>query len=141
MKHGDGHDHVGKDSKGCDASEQSEDKTQSAEEFRRNGQKCKWRRNVHDAGEEAHGAGEAVSAEPPKHLLGAVREEDDSYHQSKNGCCSVVVGGNQFTNHKNSLRRKLAAPSRVQTPDKMNYPYIRILFVEISGPLSMRRLE
>src|ERR1700674_3753136 len=102
MNHRDGHDHVGKDSKGCNASEQSEDKTKSAEEFRRNCQKREWGRNVHDAGEEAHGAGEAVSAEPPEHLLGAVREKDDSQHQSKNGGCGVVVGGYQFTNHRNS---------------------------------------
>src|SRR6267154_2587782 len=132
MNHGDGHNHVGKDSKGCDASEQSEDKTKPAKEFRRNCQKRDWGGNVHNAGEEAHGAGEAVSAEPPKHLLGAVREEDDSDRHPENGCCSVVVGSNQFTNHRNSLRRKLAAPTRGQTPDKMNYPYIRILFVEIS---------
>src|SRR5438105_906525 len=104
MNHGNGHGHVGKDS--------SEDEPQSAEEFRRNGQKRDWGGNVHNAGEEAHGAGEAVSAEPPKHLLGAVREEDDSDHQSKNGCSSVVVGGNQSTNHTNSLRRKLTVPKQ-----------------------------
>src|SRR5258708_28669368 len=111
MNQRDGHDYVAKDSKGRNASEQSEDKTQSAEEFRGNGQKCEYGRNVHDSSEEAHRAGEAVSTEPPEHLLGAVGEEDHSKHQAKNSRCNVVVGGNQFTKHRESLPRKLAAPS------------------------------
>src|ERR1700704_2654507 len=78
MNHCDGHDHVAKDSKGRNASEQSQDKTQSAEEFRGDGQKCEYRRNVQDSREEAHRSGEAVATEPPEHLLGAVGEEDHS---------------------------------------------------------------
>src|SRR5882762_956269 len=118
MNQRDGHHHVAKDSKGRNTSEQSEDKTQSAEEFRSNGQKCEYGRNVQDSREEAHCAVEAVSAEPPKHLLSAVGEEDHSEHQSKNRRCSVVVGGNQFTNHGISLHRKLRCPCG-QTTDKM----------------------
>src|SRR6267378_3514806 len=45
MNHRDGHDHVAKDSQGSNASEQSENKTQSAEKFRGNGQKCENSRN------------------------------------------------------------------------------------------------
>src|ERR1700730_9872658 len=105
----DGHDHVAKDSKGRNAREQSQDKTQSAEEFRGDGQKSEYSRNVHNSREEAHGTDEAVSTEPSEHLLGAVGEEDHPEHQSKNSRCKVVVGGNQFTNHRNSLRRKFAA--------------------------------
>jgi len=110
MNQRDRHDHVAKDSKGCESSKQSEDKTQSAEEFRGNGQKCEYGRNMQDSGEEAHGGGEAVSTKPPERLLGAVDEEDHSERQSKNSRCNVVVGGYQFTNHRNSLQRKLAAP-------------------------------
>ena len=84
MNHRDGHDHVAKDCKGRNASEQSEDETQSAEEFRGDGQKREYGRNVQDSREEAHRAGEAVATEPPQHLLGAVGEEDHSEHQSKN---------------------------------------------------------
>src|SRR2546430_357201 len=104
MNHGDGHDHVAKRSKGCNASEQSEDQTKSAEEFRGDGQKCEYGRNVQHSREESHRAGEAISTEPSEHLLSAVGEEDHSEHQSKNSRCDVVIGGNQFTKHRNSLR-------------------------------------
>jgi len=72
----------------------------SAEEFRRDGQKRKWRWDVHDAGEEAHGAAESVSTEPSEHLLGAVGEEYNPQHQSKNSYGSVVVRRYGFANHK-----------------------------------------
>src|SRR6266849_3108887 len=108
----DGHYHVAKDSKGCNAREQSKDKTQSTEEFRGNGQKCEYGRDVQHSREETHRAGEAISTEPPEHLLSAVGEEDHSEHQSKNSRCGVVIGGNQFTKHRNSLRGMFAAPSR-----------------------------
>src|SRR6266849_3362463 len=117
MNHGDGHDHVAKHSKGRDAGEQSKDKTQSAEEFRGDGQKCKYGRDVQHSREETHRAGEAISTEPSEHFLGTVGEEDHSKHQSKNSRCNVVVSGNQFTKHRNSLRRSL---SRVdQTSNRM----------------------
>src|SRR6266436_1094078 len=111
MNHRDGHDHVAKNSKGRKASEQSEDETQSAEEFCGDGQKCEYGRNVQDSREEAHRAGEAITTEPSEHLLGAVGEEDHSEHQSKNSRSTVVVGGDQFTKHKNSLRRKFRCPA------------------------------
>ncbi|HXM68639.1 MAG TPA: hypothetical protein VN911_18065 [Candidatus Acidoferrum sp.] len=76
-RHSDGH--VAEDSKGRNASEQAEDKTQSTEEFRRNCQNREWGRNVHHAGEEAHRAGETISTEPPEQLLGAVREKYHPY--------------------------------------------------------------
>src|SRR5258708_25982777 len=49
MDHCNRHNHVARDSKGCNPSEQAEDKTQSAEEFRGNGQKCEYSRNVPDS--------------------------------------------------------------------------------------------
>jgi len=55
----------------------------SAEEFRGQWPEMLIRRNVHHSREEAHRAGEAVSTEPPEHLLGAVGEEDHPEHQSK----------------------------------------------------------
>src|SRR5437868_5837428 len=76
MDHCDSHDHVAKDPKGRNASEQSEDKTQSAEEFRGNGQKCECSRNMQDSREEPHRASKAVPTEPPEHLLGAMGEEN-----------------------------------------------------------------
>src|SRR4029077_752598 len=82
MDHYDGYEHVAKDSKGGDAGEQTEDEAQSPKEFRGNGQKCEYRRDVQHSGEEAHRAGESVSTEPSEHLLGAVGEKYDSRHQS-----------------------------------------------------------
>src|SRR5437016_4393117 len=104
MNHRNGHDHVAKDSKGRNAGEQSKDKTQSAKEFRGDGQKCEYGRNVQHSREESHRAGEAISTEPSEHLLSAVGEEDHSEHQAKNSRCGIVIGGNQFTKHRNSLR-------------------------------------
>src|SRR5712692_639779 len=117
MNHGDRHEHVAKHSKGGNPSEQSDDKTQSTQEFRGDGQKREYRRNVEDSREKAHRAGEAISTEPSEHFLGTVGEENHSKHQSKNSRCNVVVSGNQFSKHRNSLRRSL---SRVdQTPNRM----------------------
>src|SRR5712692_8733532 len=117
MNQRDGYYHVAKDPKGCNAGEQSEEKTQTAKEFRGNGQKCECGRDVQHSREETHRAGEAISTKPSQHLLGTVGEEDHSKHQSKNSRCNVVVSGNQLSKHRNSLRRSL---SRVdQTPNKM----------------------
>src|SRR2546430_12674891 len=117
MNHGDSHDHVAKHSNGRDAGEQSKDKTHSPEEFRGDGQKCKYGRDVQYSREETHRAGEAISTEPSEHFLGTVGEKNHSKHQSKNSRCNVVVSGSQFSKHRNSLRRSL---SRVdQTPNRM----------------------
>src|SRR5260370_35284074 len=111
VNHGDGHEHVEKVSKGRTPSEQPEDEAQTTEEFRSNGQNCECSRNVQNSGEEAHRAGKAVSTDPPQRLLGAVGEKDHSQRQSKNSRCNVIVGRNQFTKHRNSLRPKLPAPT------------------------------
>src|SRR5579872_3259991 len=100
MDHCDRYEHVAKDSKRGNAGKQAEDETQSPEKFRGNGQKCERGRDVHHAGEEAHCAGESVSTEPSEHLLGAVSEEDNPQHQSKNRCGSVVVRRYEFTSHR-----------------------------------------
>lgn len=78
MNHRNGHEHVAENSKGRNPCEQPEDKTQSAEDFRGNSQKCEYGRNVQDSREEAHRAGEAISTEPSEHFLRAVGEEDHS---------------------------------------------------------------
>src|ERR1700723_3420055 len=44
--------------------------------------------------------GESVTAKPPEHLLGAMREENYAEHQPENRCCSVVIRCRQFANHK-----------------------------------------
>ena len=76
MDHRNRNQHVAKDAKGRNASEQSEDEAQPAEEFRRNGQNRERCRNMQHAGEKAHCAREAVSTEPPERLLGPMGEED-----------------------------------------------------------------
>src|ERR1700733_6796205 len=129
MDHCNRDNHVARDPKGCNPGQEAEDKTQSAEEFRGNGQKCEYSRNVHDSGEEAHRASEAISAEPSQHLLRTVGEEDHPEHQSKNGYCTVIVGSNYFS-HRNSLHPNLAARMG-QTRDQMKYPDIRILFIKV----------
>src|SRR5580692_11750800 len=98
MDHCNGNGHVAEDSKGRNASEEPEDKTQSTEEFRRNCQSREWGRNVHHAGEEAHRAGETISTEPPERLLGAVREKHHSQDQPKKRYDIVVVRGDQLAN-------------------------------------------
>src|SRR5258707_7429325 len=96
---------------------------------------CEDARNVHHSGEEAHRAGKAVSTEPSEHLLGAVGKKYHSQCQSKNGYGSVVIRRYEFSNHKAlSCKPKLLKSS--QTADKMKYPHIRILFVELNTPVA-----
>jgi hypothetical protein len=45
----------------------------------------KVRRNVHHIGEEMHGARDATTAKPAKHLLCSVDEKDNPDHQPNNG--------------------------------------------------------
>jgi len=45
-------------------------------------EQCERRRQVHRVGEEAHGAGEAVAAEPAQQLLGPVGEDDEAEREA-----------------------------------------------------------
>src|SRR5436305_5873128 len=70
--------HVDRDPKCSDASEETEDQSQSTEELGSDGQKRKHGRNVHGSGKETHRAGKAIAAEPPEHLLCSMGEEHDA---------------------------------------------------------------
>ena len=98
MNHGDGHDHVAKDSKGCNARNQPDNEPQPAKELGGSGQKCEYGRDVQHSREESHRAGEAISTEPPEHFLSTVGEEDHSQHQSKNSRGGIVIGDKQLRN-------------------------------------------
>ncbi len=50
--------------------------------------------NVHGARKEAHCAAEAVSTEPPQHLLCAMSEENHVKGQAEDDCHIVILGGN-----------------------------------------------
>ena len=86
-------DHVYADSERCDSGEESQDEPESTEELRHDRQEGERSRDVQHAGKEAHGGGKPVASEPAQHLLRAVREKDNSQHQSQNRRCGVVISG------------------------------------------------
>ena len=53
---------------------------------------------MHHTREEAHGAGETISAKPAQHLLSTVREKDHAEHEPKERGRRVIFSGNQFAN-------------------------------------------
>src|SRR5580704_6139988 len=91
MHHDDGDKHVADNAEGSDAAEEADDQAESAEEFGADGEKREWRRNSHLMREEAHGAAEAVSAEPAQHLLRAVSGKYQAKRQPKNRYGKVVA--------------------------------------------------
>ncbi len=93
------HQHVHGNSERGYSSKESKDEPDPTEELRRNCQECERRRNVHGAGEVAHGTGEAVASEPAQHFLRPVCEKDNSSHQSQNRRRAVIVCINQFAKH------------------------------------------
>jgi len=94
MNHSDGHDHIGEDSQRRDSGQESQNEAEAAKEFRAYGQKSEQHRNVHDPGEETHGAGESVAAEPAQHLLRAVCEENHPKGEAKHRCRMIISGPN-----------------------------------------------
>src|SRR5579871_2632112 len=76
-------DHIAENTEGRHSTQQSNDQSQSAEEFRHDGEEGEYRRNSAVL-EKAHGGGETVSAPPSKDLLSTVGEEHDSQNQTQN---------------------------------------------------------
>jgi hypothetical protein len=89
--------HVDDNTKGRNATEQSNDQAQAAEEFGADGEKRQRRGNAQPLGKETHGAVETVTSEPAQHLLCAMREKHDTQNQANQSECEVVCGRKQFT--------------------------------------------
>jgi hypothetical protein len=130
MNHRNGNNHVAKDTKGRNTSQQPDDESQSAEEFRRDCHNRQKGRDVHHAGEEADRAAETVSTEPPERLLRTVREKHHSrYHRRNVTAASLSVTISLRIIESVSSQARL--PDSWQTADKMKYTYMKILFVEV----------
>ena len=110
MNHSDGHDHIGEDSQRRDSGQESQNEAEAAKEFRTYGQKSEQHRNVHDPGEEAHGARESVAAEPAQHLLRAVGEENRAQHQPYQREQEIVWSGKYLAQRVPPERPAVAAP-------------------------------
>jgi len=72
MDHDHGHKHVASNAESGFSIEQAE----ATEKFGADGQESEWRGNVHALGEETHGAGEPIAAEPAQGFLRAIGKED-----------------------------------------------------------------
>jgi|SRR6516164_1546659 len=99
MNHRYGDDHVRKNPRGRNSGQETHKQADAAKKFGGDCKKCEQCWNVHSAREEAHGPGETVSAEPPQHLLGTMREENYTEHQAENGRCNVTIGRNYSLEH------------------------------------------
>src|SRR5712692_10028568 len=100
---GDGHHHVASDAESGDAAEQAKKQADAAEEFGADGQEGERRGDVHDLGEETHGAGESIAAEPAEGLLRAVREEDHAKDEAKDGHDWITGGVDELAEHEHAL--------------------------------------
>ena len=76
VDHGNGHQHVGRNAKDGDATEEAEDEGDASEELREDGEKREQRGNVHSLGEVLHGAGKAIAAEPAQNFLRSMHKKD-----------------------------------------------------------------
>src|ERR1043165_5852174 len=92
MHHRDGDCHVHGNAEGRDSTEQTDNKADAAEEFGKDREHREYRRYSHVLREAGHGGGEPTAAEPAERLLRAMREEDDTKNDSRQGQC-VIVGG------------------------------------------------
>jgi hypothetical protein len=86
-----GDQHVHRDAERGHAAQQSNEQSQAAEKFGANRKEGQRRWDVHHLGEEVHGPGEAVAAEPSQHFLRAVGEEHYAQHQADHGV-GVIIG-------------------------------------------------
>ena len=84
MHGGDRNQHIHRHAKSGNSAEEAEDQSDSSKELRRDGERREQCGDMHLTFEVAHGAGEAVAAEPARHLLRAVREEDNAQYQTEN---------------------------------------------------------
>src|SRR5215472_1002410 len=99
MNHRYSDDHVRKNPKGCDSGQETEKQADAAAKFGCDRKKCEESWNVQSARKEAHCTGEAVSAEPPQHFLGTMREENYTEHQAENSRRDVSIGCNYSLEH------------------------------------------
>ena len=77
--------HVHDDSERRNAAQQTDNKSDTAEELGANREKRQRRGNTHLLGEEAHRALESVAAKPAQHLLRSVHEEGHTENQAHKG--------------------------------------------------------
>src|SRR5713226_2404548 len=100
---GDGCHHIAEDAEGGDASEESKDESQPAEEFGADGEKRERRGNAHLVGEKTHGGTETITAKPAQHFLRAVSKKDNSQRDSKNRCRPITLCPHQVAKHNRFL--------------------------------------
>src|SRR2546426_4919992 len=103
VDHGDGCHHIAEDAEGGDASEESKDEAQPAEELGGDGEKRERRGNAHLMGEKTHGGTETVTAKPTQHFLRAVSKKDNSQRDSKNRCRPITLCPHQVAKHNRFL--------------------------------------
>src|SRR6266550_4051781 len=85
--------HVHTNAERCDSSQESQDESHSPEELGCDRQESKWSWNMHHAREKTHRTCEPEASEPAQQLLRAVREKDNSQHQSQNRRRGAVIRG------------------------------------------------
>src|SRR5262245_43420306 len=90
MHEEDRHQHFNRNGEGSQASQESYDETQAAEEFRQDRQQSKESWNSQSLSELVHGPVESGAAEPAENLLRAMRKEDHAQDQP-NQCQGVVI--------------------------------------------------
>src|SRR6185437_5400196 len=100
MNHENRDQHVDRDSKGGNSAKQSNDEADAAEKLRADREKCEYRRDVHLVFEKTHGAGKSEAAEPTKHFLCSMREENDAENDAQNCGENGVASVDQFVKHK-----------------------------------------
>src|SRR5713101_1448186 len=103
VDHGDGCHHIAEDAEGGNASEESKDEAQPAEELGGDGEKRERRGNAHLMGEKTHGGAETITAKPTQHFLRAVSKKDNSQRDSKNRCRPITLRPHQVAKHNRFL--------------------------------------
>src|ERR1019366_3245612 len=106
----DGDQHVDDDAQRCDTAEQTNQKSETTEEFGANCQERQRRRNSHLLGEEPHGAVEARTSKPAQHFLRAVHKERDAKHQAHDGKYKVIRSRKEFAKHGILLKAEGGQP-------------------------------
>lgn len=98
-----GHHHIAQQTESGDAGEQSEQQTEPAKELGNDRKKTERGRNMQEAGHSGHGRRKARAAEPARHSLRAMREEDDTQPEPDHGRWNVGSGGQQFSEHQSNI--------------------------------------
>src|SRR5271165_5715705 len=90
MDHEDGDKHVHGNSQRRNPRKKSNNQSDSAQKFSRDGEKSERCRNSHLCGEEVHCGVEAVSSKPSKRFLCAMHKEDDAENEATQGNGVVI---------------------------------------------------